>query len=137
MAFVNEPISEEDRARLNMKEITGNLPPELYPYQWAIYRERKAYLMYIPILGIPEDRDESNFIFSWNDKKIPVRLRSSFISGNTKAGKIHVITWHEHPHTSIPFCKKIDLPSEIISIFREALTVYSNRIAPTEVRFTF
>jgi len=137
MAFINEPIPEEDRARLNMKEIAGNLPPVLHPRDWTVDRRRSAYLIFIPILGIPDDLDERRFIFGWNGKNISVRLRWSFISGNIKAGKKHEITWHEHPNAPLPFGNFTDLPPDALLAFREALMVYSNEIAPTEVKFSF
>jgi hypothetical protein len=139
MAFVNEPISEEDRAHLDMKEIAGILPHELYPDEWTIDRGRNSFLIPIAFLGIPDDSYQQKFVFSWNGKLAHIRLNMSFKKSNfEKDKKKEEITWNEDPKALLVFYKKYgESGMDALNDLRDALIAYSNRIRLTEVKFNF
>jgi hypothetical protein len=138
MPFVNERISEQDKAAFDFSQIKR--PPiyrdSIEPYKWTIDRSRGLFL--IGTLGGNEDeRNAEHFALWWKGEPVHFKLLHDAVG----QFKQHVSsTWH---------LVKMYLPTnlerdreEILQALREALTEYKVsgcgvHVASHEVHFTF
>lgn len=137
MAFVNEFVSAEDKAKYDWAKMpkpgpvleVGLRPPSF----WTIDREKSAFLIQT-WQGREEDSDRYRFLFWWNGTSMAVHLRQELRSPKT-------IIWHLID-SSPEFRKEFD--SAAVAL-REALRVYGFGVAPdvesilgeSDVQFTF
>lgn len=138
MAFANARMTQEE-----MKEFAAKAIPNpanhffaLKPYQWTIDREENVFLVW----GAQEREEphDDHFILGWRGHPLPVKLRSSWVAGDTRRWELLSIRIPED---------LIDMRFEILQSLKDALTVYGfngvpddpfNRInAGIKVQFNF
>lgn len=123
MAFVNERMTQEERASFEAKAIKnpGNRLSILRPSIWTIDRENNVFLVW----GLKE-REEPHyyhFLLSWKDALIPVKLGESWTAGSTRKWELRFIEIPENLY---------EKQDEIIQSLKNALKVYGYSGFPDE-----
>jgi len=134
MAFVNEFVPQEDKARIDWNSIPRpiyRLRP-IHPYRWTIDRERDVFLMKTE-QGREEASNQYEFLFWWKGVPTRIRLEKSWPGKNT-------LRWHRLGFFVPEPLRAIE--PEIIEVLKEALTVYGFDGDPktpiaVEVQFDF
>lgn len=125
MAFVNEYISEADKARIDFSKIKHPVHQKpIIPNQWTIDHDRDIALIPLGTFGEPQTRssgvEERTYIFMmyWQGQSVDVLLYSSYV-GNFTTKDLEV-TWR---------IDQIGVPDnvpreEMLKMLKEALFVF-------------
>ena len=130
MAFVNEIIPEEEKAKFTFPVSTQRDGSKPTLYMWTIDRKRNAFLVHTKsdggsYEGTPE---EMHYVLSWHGSLINF-IGTYAIGGNLDEG--YVISWHLRELVLPPELKMLD--EDAFALIREAMDVMGLRFNRTRI----